>query len=179
MLMSGSKISICMFSTTLHLILLFVVQATIAQRYDPLFDVNNDCGKVEGFYNNQPCGEGFFADFREPDSAYKDVLGKKWSMIGWVDSAIESFASTDPVAATCLNESLVAGFLRICQNGGVWGFIGCAYIPCYGGNPNVKLGACLPGIPHNNLTSWPGNSAFNVRALNDIAYEPLQCSSTP
>jgi len=79
MLMSGSKISICMFSTTLHLILLFVVQATIAQRYDPLFDVNNDCGKVEGFYNNQPCGEGFFADFREPDSAIQQphILARK------------------------------------------------------------------------------------------------------
>lgn len=167
-----------MFSTTLHLILLFVVQATLAQRYDPLFRGDSQCDYLKyPYYNDTKCGQGLFADFRDPDSVYRDEFMKKWAMIGWIDSAIESFASSNAVAATCLNDSLVNGFLRICQNsedGSIWGFAGCAYIPCYPGNASVRLAGCLTGA-----TGPGGSPAFNVIALNDTVSNPLQCNSTP
>lgn len=158
----------------LHLILLCVVQISRAQRYDPLFKDNEDCNTGNFTGNATECGQGFFADFRDPDNAYQDVVTKKWSMIGWVDSAIESFASTNADAARCLNESLVTGFVRICQGDDVWGFIGCAHIPCYAGNSTVHLGGCMNSTTVPLSKSWPGEPTYNVRALN-VTTDTLSC----
>lgn len=143
----------------LNLIILTLQGGALAQRYDPLFTVS-DCGAVGDYVKE--CGEGFFVNFKKPDEVYRVDLLRKWPMIGWVDSAIESFASTNSLGE-CLNESLVTGFVHICQNiqpGDPWGFVGCAYIPCYGGNSTVHLAGCVPGA------TLPENAVFNVRALN-------------
>lgn len=156
----------------LSLILLTLQGGALAQRYDPLFTVS-DCGAVGDYV--QECGEGFFVNFKKPDDEYRDDLMRKWPMIGWVDSAIDSFGSTNSLGGECLNASLVTGFIKICQSiqpGGPWGFVGCAHIPCYGGNATVHLAGCLQGI----YLPVPEYSAFNVKALNATP-DILSCSS--
>jgi len=168
--MDTSSVPQTKFFFVLNLIILTLQGGGLAQRYDPSFSVS-DCGAVGEYV--QECGEGFFLDFRKPDDEYSDALMKKWAMIGWVDSAIESFASTNSLGE-CLNASLVTGFIKMCQNiqtDEPWGFVGCAHIPCYGGNSTVHLAGCLKGL------RIPEYSAFNVRALNATP-DVLSCSSS-
>lgn len=152
------------------------IRPSHAQRYDPLFTGGLDCGEGVASIFGDTCGQGGFLQFKEPNSTYSAEPFRKWAIIGWIDNAIQTFTAQNGLER-CLNDSLVTGLVKICQNpmqGKPWGFLGCAHIPCYGGNETVHLVGCLPEVGVD--VSQPGFGTFGVRALDETsAQDVLDC----